>query len=117
MEKKIKFIKNSEEIAYKPDKQISTFYQICKFKNKDVFQTRKIYFNQHGKVLHVFEKEYNGKIIKSFLKICPKTKCKLYSTNTISNVGLPNASDMIEAQSLLINSQKNTDFSYGAPLI
>jgi hypothetical protein len=103
----IKFIKETEQLKYQPDKQVDTFYQICKFKNPktQLFQVRKILFNEKGKIIKSFEKDYEPKIIKKFLKDAKVNKYRLYPSYFISQVAKPNKSDLCQVQSLLINDK------------
>lgn len=103
---KVKFVKKTEEdIDYKPDKRIDSFYQICQFKKtgSKVYETRKIFFNEKGKILKVYEKEYPTKIIKRFLQSTKTNKYKMYPVNSLLYIDYPNTSDMTLAQSPLTN--------------
>ncbi len=110
MDGRIKFKKNTNDMVYNPDHRIDTYYQICQFKNEFTghFGVRKIVFNEQGTILKMFENEYSGKKIENFMKHHRQTKFKLYPTNDISHVELPNGNDMTEVQSELLNNNCKT---------
>ncbi len=120
----VKEIKEIEEMAYKPDKKIDSFYQICQFKKTGsrMYETRKVFFNEKGKILKVYEKEYGAKIIKKFLRDAKTNKYKMYPANSLSYIDYPNAGDMTLAQSMLTNDKMldydclNQDIG-GAPMV
>lgn len=103
----IKFVKDTEKLTYQPTKYIDTFYQICKFKNPktNLFQVRKTIFNESGKIIKLFEKDYDSTIIKKFLKNAKINKYKMYPVYYISHVSKPNKSDLCQVQSALINDK------------
>lgn len=68
----IKFIKpTNNEMTYNPSPSIDTYYQICQYKNKpsNLYETRKIIFDEKGKILKTYERSYNKTLIKSLLKM------------------------------------------------
>ena len=108
MEKiRITLKKDMEDLIYKPEHKIDTYYQICKYKDpsSQLYQTRKIFFNEKGDILKTFEKEYGSNTIRRFLKEAKINKYKIYPTNNISYIDVPNKSDMTQAQSSLINQK------------
>ena len=95
----------SEELKYNPPKQINTFYQICKFPNKNnMYFVRKIYFNEYDIIIKIYEKEYREDVIKTFVKKINSNKYKIYSTINIKYVQLPTGIDMNDARSSLLNN-------------
>ena len=108
---KIRFKKVDEDMVYKPKQRIDTYYQICQFKNQFTkkYGTRKVVFNELGEILKVYEKEYSTKKLESFMKHHRKNKYKIFPTNDINIVDLPNGADIICSCSELIN---NTHVEY-----
>lgn len=102
----IKFKKADEEMIYKPEQKIDTFYQICQFKNDFTkkFATRKIVFDEQGTVLKTFERDYSQQKVEDFMKKNRTTKYKLYPTYDISVIDLPDGEDMICVNSELLNN-------------
>jgi hypothetical protein len=111
--KNIKFVGEApENLIYNPNKFTDSFYQICQFKNpsSNLYQTRKIIFNQNYDIIKIFEKEYNAKTLQKFIKLNEKyNKHKMYPTNNIKYVDLPNGCDFLVANSNLTNQQKNNN--------
>jgi hypothetical protein len=107
---KIKFITENNDMVYNPKKFLSTYYQFCKFKNPaiNLYETRKIFFNEKGEILKVYERSYDLQTIKKFLKDTRTNKYKIYATTNIINVALPNTSDMTQAKSELLNGNMVT---------
>lgn len=99
---------SEKELTYNPPKQLNTFYQICKFPTKNnLYQIRKIIFNELDVIVKYFEKEYSEETVKSFVKKTNNNKYKIYATIDLKYVQLPSGSDMHEARSLLLsNSMK-----------
>lgn len=95
-ESNIKFVKPTDDMIYKPEKRIESFYQICQFKNNtDKYSTRKIIFNEQGNILKAFEREYSGKKLEEFIKQNKTNKYKIYPTNDISFIDMPSGEEMI----------------------
>lgn len=116
MDGNIKFRKKNDEMVYNPDKRIDTYYQICQFKNNYTkqFGVRKVFFNELGVIIKIFENEYDGKKIEIFMKNNKPTKFKLYPVNDVSYIDLPTGDDMVGVQSELLNNHcknyGNADF-------
>lgn len=109
---KIKFVKNDNDMVYNPEKRKDTFYQFCQFKNPYTgeYGSRKVVFNELGSILKVYEKEYPAEKIETFIKKHNFNKYKMFPVNNIQYVEMPNANDMTELQSELLN---NNVKSYG----
>jgi len=107
MSRKIKFVKNDDDMVYNPDKSISTFYQFCQFKNPYTgkYWSRKIFFNEHGTILKLSEREYSKNKIEEYAKNHKENKFKMYPSSDIKFIALPNGNDMTEAQSELLNNK------------
>lgn len=106
MRGKINFVVDKNELEYNPDKQRSTYYQFCRFKNSltGMYQSRKIIFDEIGTILKTYEKEYSQKQIEKFANMHRDNKYKMYSVSEIKYVALPNGHDMAEVQSELLNN-------------
>jgi hypothetical protein len=104
--RKIKFVSNGDEMAYNPEKHLSTFYQFCQFKNPFTgkYWSRKIIFDERGTVIKTYEKEYNKKKIEEYAKTHRQNKFKMYPTSDIKYVDFPNGNDMTEVESDLLNN-------------
>ncbi|ATZ80620.1 hypothetical protein BMW23_0573 [Bodo saltans virus] len=102
---KVKFVKNDNDIVYNPKQYVSTFYQFCKFKNSgtNLYETRKIFFNEKGEILKVYERSYDLQTVKKFIKETRDNKYKIYATTGIKMVAYPNTSDMTQSKSELLN--------------
>lgn len=102
---RIKFVKETDEFEYCPDKKIDSIYQICQIKKpgSKVYETRKVFFNEQFKILKVYEKEYTAKIIKKFIQNTNTNRYKIYPVSSLSYVEYPNSSDMSVIQSSLTN--------------
>ncbi len=107
---KVKFVKSTDEMLYNPEKRLDTFYQFCQFKNpySSLYESRKIIFDEMGKIKKVYEKEYSMEKIESFIKHHRFNKYKLYPVKEIQYVDLPNESDMVESRSELLNNDFKT---------
>ena len=109
----IKFIKPEEdEMLYNPEKQLESFYQFCQFKNPktNLYESRKIIFNEMNEIIKTYEKGYDSKTIKIYAKTHNFNKYKMYPTQYIKLVALPNSNDFSQAFSELLN---NTNQTYG----
>lgn len=113
MQQKIKFIKNKEDLEYNPKELIGTFYQFCQYKNNftEKYSTRKIIFNEKYEILKIFEKEYSLEKINEYTKTHKLNKYKIYPTDSVDNIGLPNGNDMMECFSELLNC-KEKEYGY-----
>lgn len=102
----IKFKKADEEMTYKPEQKIDTFYQICQFKNQFTKKhgTRKVVFDEQGNILKTFEREYSYQKLEEFMRRNRSTKYKIYPTHDISIVDLPGGEEMICVHSELLNN-------------
>lgn len=102
----IKFVKDDDSMEYNPTKELNSFYQFCQFKNPKTnkFETRKIIFNERGKIIKTFDKEYSGEEIEKYIANHNFNKYKMYSTNKIQYVAKPNESDFLATMSSLLNS-------------
>lgn len=110
MDKNFKFVNlntyTKTDMIYKPEKRLDTYYQVCQFKNPYTkkYSTRKVVFNEYGEILKMYEKEYESKELKEFMRHHKRNKFKLFPTNDIKLVDLPNSSDMVQVQSELLNN-------------
>lgn len=105
----IKFVKptdNNDFGTYKPKQKVSTYYQICQFKNKftKLYETRKIMFNELGDILKIYERFYTYDELSSFMKHHRKNKFKVYPVNDIKQIEMPTSTDIICCESELLNS-------------
>ena len=100
-------------MSYNPNKKTSSFYQICQFKNEFTKQypVRKVIVNELGDIIKCFEKEYSMKSIEAFCKSNRTNKYKLFPTNNLQYIGLPNPGDIFEVQSELLNN-KATEYGF-----
>lgn len=112
---KVKFVSHDEdEYVYLPKPMTMTYYQFCMFKNPYTkkYPTRKIVFNENGKILKVFEKEYSKDQIEIYIKHHRPNKYKMFPTGHLETIELPNSSDMSICQSQLINNDcKDYDYA------
>lgn len=112
MNKKFNFVAPKDDLEYNPQKHQTSYYQFCQFKNPstNMYQTRKIIFDEMGIINKTYEKEYTKKQIEQFAKTHRDNKYKMYPVANIKYVALPNGHDMNDAQSELLN---NTYTEYG----
>jgi hypothetical protein len=103
--KNIKFVNETSDMTFNPKSRIDSFYQICQFRKKGsrVYETRKIFFNEKGEILRVYEKEYSSKVLKNFMDTNSTNRYKIYPVSSLSLIGLPNQSEMTILQSPLTN--------------
>jgi hypothetical protein len=115
MNSNIKFIKDDDEMIYKPIKRIDTYYQLCQYKNPFTreYGTRKIIFNEQGAILKIYEKEYSKKKVEEFVKHHKINKYKIYPVCDIKTVDLPSGNDMTETISSLLNNNC-TEYGYAS---
>jgi hypothetical protein len=99
--KKIKFTGDTaENLAYQPPTIKNSFYQICQIKNSEkLYPVRKVIYNGNYEIVHVFEKTYDAKTIKKFLKSNSTNKYKMFPVNDLSLLALPNGSDFMGSHS------------------
>ena len=109
----VNFIEKDIQMLYKPKKKIQTFYQICKFENKyNKINVRKINIDEFGNFSNIQEKDYHFEKINKFIKNQRVNKYKLYPTNDLSLVSLPNPNEIFSSMSELLNKNNNyTGFS------
>lgn len=98
--------KQSEEFTYNPPKKLTTFYQICHYKNafSNKYGVRKIIFNELGTIIKTYDKEYSRGAVESFMKNNRKNKYTMYPTPDLKTIALPGPSFIFEAQSELLNN-------------
>jgi len=102
----IKFVKNDNDMTYNPDKYLGSYYQFCQFKNNNgLYESRKVVFNEAGKIIKVFEKQYKSHEIKQFMKCHSVNKYKILAIREIVHAELPSTHDMMCAMSSLINNE------------
>jgi hypothetical protein len=101
----IKFVKENESLQYSPPPLSDSYYQICGIKNRDtnMYETRKIVFNENNDILKIYEREYSGKYLKRFIKNANQNKYKIYPTDSIKNLDVPSKNDMMLVNSDLLN--------------
>jgi hypothetical protein len=111
---KFKLYKKDDEFKYNPPKQLSTFYQICHYKNDytNKYGVRKIIFNEFGNIIKTYEKEYNREKIESFMSNNGKNKYTIYPVYDLKNVALPGPSFILEAQSELLNNNNQGTYYF-----
>jgi hypothetical protein len=106
---KLKFSGDTvDNLAYQPNKFQDSFYQICQFKEKEpinLYMTRKVIFDEKYTILKIFEKKYDSRTLNKFLKNTNINKYKIYPTNDISYIELPNGSDLMNSRSDLSNNK------------
>jgi hypothetical protein len=98
-----------EDLIYNPERSQNTFYQICQFKNKssNLYQTRKIIFDEKHNIIKIYEKSYGAKILEKFIKQHENlNKLKMYPVEDISTLDLPNSNDFMMVCSNLANQTK-----------
>lgn len=101
---KINFVEKQTDILYNPPKKNKTFYQICKFENHDnKICVRKIIINEYGILSNILEKNYDPDKIKKFVTNQKLNKFKIYPTNDLSLVSLPNPNEIFSSISPLLN--------------
>jgi hypothetical protein len=125
---KIKFTGDTvDTLAYSPEIFKNSFYQICQYKgkNSDLYQVRKVIFNEKFEITKMFEKEYNAKTIEKFLKNNDPNKYKIYPIGDLKFLAPPNSSDFMASHSDLTNKKISnkwsnmqckdmfTDYTYG----
>jgi len=105
--KHIEFVRKGK-LKYNPPKLISSFYQICQFKDPYTkkYETRKIIFNEHGDILKTYKKSYDKTELNKFIEINKNkiNKYRIYPTTSIDNVAPLNTNEMNMIQSELINN-------------
>lgn len=108
---KIKFSgQDANKLEYNPEKIKKSFYQICQFKNDKtkLYGTRKVIFDENYNIIAKYEKDYNFKTLKRFMKNNAKhNKFRIYPVNDISFIGYPNKSDLMIVNSNLMAKDNN----------
>jgi|SaaInlLV_10m_DNA_3_1039740.scaffolds.fasta_scaffold29688_2 hypothetical protein len=102
----IKFKKPKADMVYNPDKEIQSYYQICQYKNSETkkYGTRKVLFDERGKILKVYERTYIKSTLDEFIKHHRINKYKIYPTDKIDCVGYPSECDFFYSHSELLNN-------------
>lgn len=111
---KIKFVgETAESLEYKPPTFKESFYQICQYKNPktNMYEVRKVFFNEKYEHIGIFEKGYDIKTLKKFMKKTNRNKFKLYPVNELSYIAPPNGSDFMCAHSDLTGQKINTQWN------
>lgn len=93
------------KFGYNPEKRLHSFYQICKVHDPITgkFMIRKVIFDQLGEIIKTFIKAYPKHKIINFIKNHKPHQYAMYPVNNVSLVGLPNADNILSAQSELLN--------------
>jgi hypothetical protein len=111
---KIKFVgETADDLEYKPSAFKDSFYQICQYKDPktNMHKVRKVIFDEKYEPIGIFEKEYNTKIIKNFIKKSNNNKYKIYPINELSYLAPPNSSDFMCVHSDLTGQKINTKWN------
>lgn len=112
---KYKFNKTQcdEDIIYKPDRAIYSYYQICTIKNSNTgkYAVRKAIFNEMNEIIKIYEREYSKDVLSKFMKTLKQNKFKTYPTNDLDQIAPPNYDDLYQCSSSLLNNNFDGDFS------
>ena len=94
-----------EELVYMPPKRTYKFYQICSFVNPRtrMYDIRVVHFNELSEVVKQSEYMCDKRHCNMIIKSAQHNRYKIYSTNDIDLVDLPDADDLFKGQSSLLN--------------
>lgn len=99
-----KFVQHEDDMLYNPSKQLTKFYQICKFPISDKQHTvRTVVVNEVGVLVESKEKNHKASSIKKFIEKNATTRYKIYATHNMNIIPLPEAADILTAKSPLLN--------------
>jgi hypothetical protein len=90
-------------MIYNPPKVEYSYYQICLFPDNGFYHVRKILYNESLLPMDTYEKPYPKKKIDKFIEKTPINKYKIYPTNTLLLIGLPDPNKIITANTSLLN--------------
>jgi hypothetical protein len=90
-------------MIYNPPKVEYSYYQICLFPDDGFYHVRKILYNESYLPINTYEKPYPKKKIDKFIEKTPVNKYKIYPTNTLQLISLPDPNQIITANSALLN--------------
>lgn len=101
-----KFKKQDPDMCYNPEHKLTSFYQICGFKNPrtNKYPLRKLIFNEHGEIVKKYEKEYKEEILDKFMEKSRTNKYKIYPTYDLSLISEPKIDEILNSQSELLNN-------------
>jgi hypothetical protein len=99
---KTRYVMKQKTSSYCPPKIEYSFYQICSYPDNGFFHVRKIIYNEKFEPIDTYEKPYPKKKIEKFLEKTPDNKFQMYPTPTLKMVSLPNANQIIAANSNLL---------------
>jgi hypothetical protein len=94
---------NANQLPVTPmgSNKYTTYYQFCQQKNpySKKYETRKVIFTQNGEIARFFESDYSARDIEKFVACHSSNKYAFHSADSISMIGMPNASDWLVAAS------------------
>jgi hypothetical protein len=90
-------------MIYNPPKVEYSYYQICSFPDNGFYDVRKILYNESFLPMNTYEKPYPKKKIEKFIEKTPVNKYKMYPTNSLKLISLPDPNQIITANSSLVN--------------
>jgi hypothetical protein len=94
--------KKDKNMIYNPPKVEYSYYQICLFADNGFYHVRKILYNESFLPINTYEKPYPKKKIDKFIEKTPIHKYKIYPTNTLQLISLPDPNQIIAANSSLL---------------
>lgn len=102
--------KKSNDMLYNPVPTIHKFYQICHFENPNTkkYHMRAIDFTQDGKIVKADERKYNAVQMFKFFKLHKENAYKIYPTSELTLIDMPNAVDIFNSKSELLNNNCDT---------
>jgi hypothetical protein len=107
---RFKFVSKSDDMLYNPKRELTSFYQICKFScGNDFYTVRKIIIDELGDVTSMKEKNYKKKKLDKFMNSIQSNKYSLYSTHDMKLINPPEPGNILASKSSLINN--NNDHS------
>ena len=92
-----------EEVVYKPDERIFTFYQICGYDMKKKHHIRKLRYNEYCELIDYKEAKIRKDKLEKFTKKCPDFKFAIYPAYNLDVIGFPKDNEILTAQSQILN--------------
>jgi hypothetical protein len=89
---------------YKPKTKLSYFHQMCVYKDAQYnkYLVRTSILDESYNIIDIKTNYLTGQECKKLISQSSDNELKLYSTNNLDQIGLPNCDDLIKTQSELL---------------
>jgi hypothetical protein len=100
----LKLNTQNEEFEYTPTPNKFSYYQICAYVVDNMYQVRKIIYDDSGVVVSIRTNNIDASKIQNFIKKCPKNKYTILPVYELSGTELPDHGSILLAMSPILNN-------------